>query len=55
MNSCSPYFEPNFVEKFLWESGFSNFGHVDCMIYAVIIDTLFFTNKAHVAPQSFIT
>ena len=21
-------FEANFVEKFLWESGFSNFGHV---------------------------
>ena len=21
-------FEPNFIEKFLWESGFSNFGHV---------------------------
>ena len=20
------YFEPNFIEKFLWESGFSNFG-----------------------------
>ena len=20
------YFEPNFLEKFLWESGFSNFG-----------------------------
>ena len=22
------YFEPNFIEKFNWESGFSNFGHV---------------------------
>ena len=22
------YFEPNFIEKFHWESGFSNFGHV---------------------------
>ena len=22
------YFEPTFIEKFLWESGFSNFGHV---------------------------
>ena len=22
------YFEPNFIEKFYWESGFSNFGHV---------------------------
>ena len=22
------YFEPNFIEKFLWESVFSNFGHV---------------------------
>ena len=21
-------FEPNFIEKFLWESGFSKFGHV---------------------------
>ena len=21
-------FEPNFIEKFLWKSGFSNFGHV---------------------------
>ena len=21
-------FEPTFIEKFLWESGFSNFGHV---------------------------
>ena len=21
-------FEPNFIEKFLWESGFPNFGHV---------------------------
>ena len=20
------YFEPNFIEKFFWESGFSNFG-----------------------------
>ena len=20
------YFKPNFIEKFLWESGFSNFG-----------------------------
>ena len=22
------YFEPNFIEKFHWESGFSNFDHV---------------------------
>ena len=22
------YFEPNFNEKFFWEGGFSNFGHV---------------------------
>ena len=22
------YFEPNFIEKFFWENGFSNFGHV---------------------------
>ena len=22
------YFQPNFVEKLLWENGFSNFGHV---------------------------
>ena len=22
------YFERNFIGKFLWESGFSNFGHV---------------------------
>ena len=22
------YFEPTFIEKFDWESGFSNFGHV---------------------------
>ena len=22
------YFEPNFIEKFLWESGFSIFGHL---------------------------
>ena len=22
------YFEPNFIEKFFWESGFSNFGHM---------------------------
>ena len=22
------YFEPNFIEKLYWESGFSNFGHV---------------------------
>ena len=22
------YFESNFIEKFLWESDFSNFGHV---------------------------
>ena len=22
------YFEPNFIEKFLWESGFSNFGQI---------------------------
>ena len=21
------YFESNFIEKFLWKSGFSNFGH----------------------------
>ena len=21
-------FEPNFIEKFFWESGFSKFGHV---------------------------
>ena len=21
-------FEPNFIEKFLWKSGFSNFGHM---------------------------
>ena len=23
------YFEPNFIEKFLWESGFSNFGQIE--------------------------
>ena len=23
------YFEPNFIEKFLWESGFSNFRHFE--------------------------
>ena len=28
MYSCSYYFEPNFIEKFHWESGFSNFGQV---------------------------
>ena len=22
------YFEPNFIEKFYWESGFSNFGYM---------------------------
>ena len=22
------YFEPIFIKKFLWESGFSNFGHM---------------------------
>ena len=22
------YFEPNFIEKFFWERGLSNFGHV---------------------------
>ena len=25
------YFEPNFIEKFLWESGFSNFGKIEMM------------------------
>ena len=24
------YFEPNFIEKFLWERDFSNFGHLIC-------------------------
>ena len=23
------YFEPNFIEKFLWESGFPNFGQIE--------------------------
>ena len=26
---CFSYFEPNFIEKFLWESGFSNFGQIE--------------------------
>ena len=23
------YFEPNFIERFLWKSGFSNFGEIE--------------------------
>ena len=29
VNVCMFYFEPNFVDKFIWESGFSNFGNVN--------------------------
>ena len=27
-----PYFEPNFIEKFHWESGFSNSGHMTIFV-----------------------
>ena len=27
------YFEPNFIEKFFWESGFSNFGHMSVFFF----------------------
>ena len=31
MHSCSPTFEPNFIAKFLWESGFSNLAKIEMM------------------------
>ena len=36
-------FEPNFIEKFLWESVFSNFGHVTFFAKRKIFDRHFET------------
>ena len=36
------YFEPNFLEKFHWESGFSNFDHVTILAKQKLVFFFFF-------------